>query len=50
MNNPKVNYTEEDTKKYLENLFLSMIVKKEYPAAIKKARRLAKKFLKQQNK
>lgn len=50
MNNPKVNYTEEDIKKYVENLFLSMIIKKDHPEAIKKARKLARKFIKQQDK
>ena len=49
MNNPKVNYTEEDEETYLTNLFIQMIVKDKHPNIIKKAKKLAKKFIKENN-
>lgn len=47
MNNPKVNYTEEDEELYLQNVFLKLIIEKEHPKLIKRAKKLAKKFLKE---
>jgi|OM-RGC.v1.038100687 hypothetical protein len=47
MNNPKVNYTQEDEETYIQNVFLKMIIEKEHPKLIKRARKLAKKYLKE---
>ena len=47
MNNPKVNYTEEDEEIYLQNVFLKLIIEKEHPKLIKRAEKLAKKFIKE---
>lgn len=47
MNNPKVNYTEEDEEIYLQNVFLKLIIQKEHPDLIKRAEKLAKKFIKE---
>ena len=47
MNNPKVNYTEEDEEIYLQNVFLKLIIQKEHPDLIKRANKLAKRFLKE---
>ena len=47
MSKTKVNYTEEDEEIYLTNLFIQMIVKDKHPNIIKKAQKLAKKFLKE---
>lgn len=47
MNNPKVNYTHEDNLKYVQNLYVKLIVERDHPDIIKRARKLAKKFMKQ---
>lgn len=46
MNNPKINYTDKDIKDYLTNLYIGMIVKRDYPEIIKQARKLSRKFYK----
>jgi len=46
MTNPKINYTEEDIKRYLVNVYTEMIIKRDHPEVIKQAKKYAKKFLK----
>ena len=46
-NNPKINLTTEDKETYLIGLFVDMILKKDHPEIIKRARKMAKKFLKE---
>lgn len=45
-NNPKINLTTEDKETYLVGLFVDMIIKKDHPEVIKRAKKLTKKFLK----
>lgn len=47
MNNPKVNYTQEDNLKYVQNMYVKLIVERDHPEIIERAKRLAKKFMKQ---
>jgi len=47
-NNPRINITKEDHEEWLTNQFINMIIEKKHPNVIKKARKLAKKFLKEQ--
>lgn len=47
MTNPKINYTEEDIKQHLVNVYKEMILKRDHPEVIKQAEKYAKKFLKE---
>jgi hypothetical protein len=47
MNNPKVNYTKEDIENYVYNLFVKLIIDKDHPEIKKRAKKLTKKFIKQ---
>jgi len=53
MNNPKINFTQEDNEIYLKNLFTKMLIERNHPRILKKvskeAERLAKEFLKKNN-
>ena len=46
-NKPKINLTEEDNKVYLRNLFIKLIIEKDYPEIIKRADTLTTRFLKE---
>lgn len=46
-NNPKINLTEEDNKVYLRNLFIKLILEKEYPEIVERADELAIRFVKE---
>ena len=45
--NPKTNYTDDDIKTYLMNVFVRLIIERDHPEVIKKAKKLTRKFLKQ---
>lgn len=45
--NPKINFTDEDTKSYLTNAFVKLIIERDHPEIVKRAKRLTRKFLKQ---
>ena len=45
--NPKINLTQEDEELYLQNVFTQLIVENKYPQIIKRAKKLVKKFLKE---
>lgn len=48
MNNKyKINFTEEDTKSYITNTFVKLIIERDYPEIIKRAKKLTRKFMKQ---
>ena len=47
MNNPKVNYTEEDLLEYYKNMFVRLIIERDHQKILKRAEKLAKKFHKQ---
>ena len=53
MNNPKINFTQEDNEIYLKNLFAKMLIERDHPRIFnkvnKEAERLAKEFLKENN-
>ena len=53
MNNPKVNYTQEDSETFLINLFTKMLIEREHPDIHKKmieqAKQLTKQFLEKNN-
>jgi hypothetical protein len=45
--NPKINYTDKDIESYLTNVFTRLIIKRDHPEIIKAARKLTRKFMKQ---
>jgi hypothetical protein len=45
--NPKTNYTDDDIKTYLTNVFVRLIMERDHPEILKKAEKLTHKFLKQ---
>ena len=47
MNNPKINYTKVDIERYIHNLFVKLIIDKDYPEIKKRAKKLTRKFIKQ---
>lgn len=48
-NNSKVNYTREDTLHVLKQLFVEMIIEKEFPDIVTRAEELAIKFMEEKD-
>ncbi len=53
MNNPKINYTQEDIKTLLKNQYITMLIERNHPRILKKvtieAERLATEYLERKN-